>query len=1123
LPRVPYRGIQPFRYADHDLFFARREETAHLLQLVTVYRGVLLYGDSGVGKSSLINAGLLPAALRLGFHPERVRVQPRAGEELVVERSAAGDDAVSLLPSLLAPADGSSPVHVFSCEEFEERVRAAAGSRPLLVFDQFEELVTLFEEAGEQQVQGRIIDLLGVLLREELPVKLLFVFREDYLARVKPLLVAAPELIDQALRIRPPAAKELPTIIRGPFEEHPGHFERELRPALAAELCSTLADRFGSGDVSLSEVQTVCLRLWRSDEPEALLRAKGVQGLLEDHLGEELDRFPEALRYAGAALLSQMVTSSGTRNVISAEDLIGRVQEDERIPRERLELALDRLEGESKLVRRERRRDLNLYEITSEFLVPWITRRRQELIQRQESRRLRRRLLLIGSIVGSIALVALAVASWALWERNKAQRAEMLADALALSEASRAQDEHDLDLKLLLGFEAYRRASGEQADARGRRIAAEARSSMIEALAAARDFERIAIVRGHDGPVAAVASTAGGRTLASAGRDGTVRLWDVRTRRPIGRPLRGHAGAVAGVAVTRNGRTLASAGRDGTVRLWDVRTRRPLDVLTGHVAAVSDVAFSPDGSTLASASEDGTVRLWDVRTRVLLGEPLDDHEAPVSDVAFSPDGTLASAGEDESVRLWNVRARPPRPLGDPLAHEGAVLSVAFSSDGSLLASAGDDEMVRLWDASTLEELDAVTGRDGFVFSVAFSPDDGAIASAGEDGTVRLWEVRARTLRPLGQPLLGHDGAVSSVAFSPDGGTLASAGDDATVRLWDIRTPRSVGPRTAVAAEAASLAFSPDGSTLASGGDDGTRLWDVPGLRLRAELLDAEEFVYGVAFSPNGATLASAGDDEMVRLWDVRARPPGPLGQPLDGHSGDVSSVAFDRDGRMLASAGEDGTVRLWDVRARPPGPLGPPLDGHSGDVSSVAFDPNGSLLASAGEDGTVRLWDAPSGGPAGQPRGHAGEASSVAFSPDGSLLASAGDDGTVRLWDVERRRAAGQLRGRTDAVSSLAFSPDGTTLASSDDTTVRLWDVGTRRPLAELHAHAEAVVSIAFSADGRTLASASDDGMVQLWERILWRDLSELQERVCSLVGAGLRSETWNEVAVGIPYNDTCS
>jgi WD40 repeat protein len=130
--------------------------------------------------------------------------------------------------------------------------------------------------------------------------------------------------------------------------------------------------------------------------------------------------------------------------------------------------------------------------------------------------------------------------------------------------------------------------------------------------------------------------------------------------------LQGHTAEVISVAFSPDGATLASASRDQSVRLWDVKTRQSLGhPLTGHTDWVFSVAFSPDGTTLASASIDATVRLWDVKTRQPLGSPLMGHTEGVVSVAFSPDGTmLASAGRDQSVRLWDARTR--QPLGSPL-------------------------------------------------------------------------------------------------------------------------------------------------------------------------------------------------------------------------------------------------------------------------------------------------------------------------------------------------------------------------------------------------------------------------------------------------------------------------
>src|SRR5579862_6848414 len=146
-----------------------------------------------------------------------------------------------------------------------------------------------------------------------------------------------------------------------------------------------------------------------------------------------------------------------------------------------------------------------------------------------------------------------------------------------------------------------------------------------------------------------------GRMLATATNDGTVRLWDIASRRLLDDPLRGHKGAVSSVAFSLDGGTLASAGFDGTVRLWNVVSRRLSgDSLKGQTGIPLSVAFSADGKLLASASSDGTVRLWDVARRKPRGDALNGHSDKVWSVAFSPDGKLlATASGDHTVRLWD--------------------------------------------------------------------------------------------------------------------------------------------------------------------------------------------------------------------------------------------------------------------------------------------------------------------------------------------------------------------------------------------------------------------------------------------------------------------------------------
>jgi WD40 repeat protein len=1080
---------------------------------------VLLYGDSGSGKSSLVNAGLIPEAMRLGFAPERLRVQPRATEELVVERIDSADGEEVLLPSVLALGEESSARTVLAMDTFEERVRTACERhRPLLIFDQFEEIVTLFDEAGAHDAQRRLVELLVRLLRGSLPVKILFSFREDYLGKLKELLSACPELVDQALRIVSPTAGALPTIIRGPFERYPRHFERQLSPSLADRLVRVLAKRFGAGEISLSEVQTVCLRLWQSDNPDALLAQKGAQGILEDYLGEALDGMPAQLRPAAIALLGQMVTSAGTRNVISAGDLFQRVQEQEGdIALSLLDQALDGL-SQSRLVRRERRRDLNLYEITSEFLVPWISRRRDEFRQLQDRRRERRRLLILGSIAAALLLIAGVVTALALLavhssdvarsEAKVARSEAKTATILALASDAQANAQKRPDVALLLSLAALAPSRA------GPAAPAIARSNMIEALETTQLEGVVGILHGDTGPVNSVAFSPHGHTLASSSADGTARLWNVATHKQLGSPLTAplpplSSVPLSSVAFSPDGRTLAAgsdlAGSAGMVQLWDLATHKPLFspllAMVTRLGAINSVAFSPDGRTLAVGDIYGTVQLLDVATHKPLGPPLPG-TGSINSVAFSPDGRMLASGDgDGTLRLWDLATHKlwdlatHKPLGSPLTGTSAVDSVAFSPDGRVLASGSHDGTVRLWDVATHKPLGPPLTGTSAVDSVAFSPDGRMLASGNGDGTMRLWDLA--TAEQPGSPLTANTFLNSdryhSVAFSPDGRTLAASDSDGTVHLWDLATHKPLGPPLTGTffGVVDSVAFSPDGRTLAVGGD-----------------VVVVRHALGVG---------------AVHLWDVATHKP--LGPPLTSTTlGAVNNVAFSPDGRTLAAGDLFGAVHLWDVATHKP--LGPPLTNDTlVPVNSIAFGRNG-MLASGYSDGTVRLWDVATHmqlSPALTGTTLAA-VNSVAFSPDGRMLAAGNGDGTVRLWDVATPKPLGAPLTGTSAVDSIAFSPDGRVLASgSHDGTVRLWDLATHTQLGSpLVASTGPVNSVAFSPDGTTLVSASGNKTVRVWPGFLWRDFTELRNQVCSLVGTGLSRTEWTLYAPGIAYQDSC-
>ena len=613
-----------------------------------------------------------------------------------------------------------------------------------------------------------------------------------------------------------------------------------------------------------------------------------------------------------------------------------------------------------------------------------------------------------------------------------------------------------------------------------------------------------AIARFGKGYINDVAYSSDGQLLAVASSIG-IWLYDVATTRELAL-LTGHTRSVSSVSFAPDGKTLASGGRDGTIRLWDVESKRQTAVWEGHWDSVFSVSFSPDGKTLASGVGSdilgsGYIRLWDVasgrQTAILVG-----HTDIVSSVSFSPDGkTLASGSgspyrdRDRTIRLWDVASGRQTAVLE--GHRGEVFSVSFSPDGRTLASGSKDSTIRLWDVESGRQTAVLVEHTSSVYSVSFSPDGRTLASGSLVGTIRLWDVESGRQTAV---LEGHTNWVESVSFSPDGRTLASGGWDGTIRLWEVGSRRQTAVLEGHTGNVYSVSFSPDGRTLASGSgstynkyrDRTIRLWDVASGGQTAVLEGHTGSVSSVSFSPDGKTLASAGSrDGTIRLWDVAS---GRQTAVLEGHRGEIFSVSFSPDGKTLASGGWDSTILLWEVGSRRQTAV---LEGHWGEIYSVSFSPDGKTLASAGSrDETIRLWDVASGRQTAVLEGHTNWVESVSFSPDGKTLASGSRDGTIRLWEVASGRQTAVLEGHTGSVNSVSFwvnsvsfSPDGRTLASgsgdlfdSGDITIRLWEVASGRQTAILEGHTGSVFSVSFSPDGQTLASGSNDGTILLWQ-----------------------------------------
>jgi WD40 repeat protein len=554
----------------------------------------------------------------------------------------------------------------------------------------------------------------------------------------------------------------------------------------------------------------------------------------------------------------------------------------------------------------------------------------------------------------------------------------------------------------------------------------------------------------------ALAFTGGGKQLEVADA-GAVGTWNLASQARIA--LRPFASAAQGsaVALSADGRTVATGGADGTVRLWDAATRQEIGApLSSDAKPVAAVAFNPDGTLVAAASSDGNVQLWNTASQQVAGPALVPNGAEVGALAFSPDGKLlATGGQDGAARLWDVATGSQ--VGSTMATGDAVSVLTFGTGGTTLATAESDGATELWDVATQAQTGAaltVPGSAG-VSALAFSPGTDALATGNGNGRIQLWNPAGfhQQAAPLAVGPVGVAAAAAGhtpAAFSADGRLLATSNGRGTVRVWDVTAKRPAGPPMPSYRTVTGLALSPDGKTLAVAGS-GVELWQTAtGQRIGATLPPAGHGRYrAVAFSPDGTMLVTLGADGTARIWNVATD--APIGTPMtvDGSGLLAGAVGVSPDGRTLVTVSAAGQARLWSMADREP--LGQPMAAGAG-TTVLAFSSDGSTLATASGDGSVRLWNMATQQEIGTPMTADDQpVYAAAFSPDTSMLAVAGGDGSVRLWDVATRQEIGApMTAGTQPVYAAVFGAGGGTLATAGgDGTARVWDVAFPANLAQ--------------------------------------------------------------------------
>jgi WD40 repeat protein len=1144
----PYKGLTPFEDSDLDvLFFFGREREREVVEAnLMASRLTVLYGETGVGKSSVLRAGVAHHLRASASTNLEERGEPGLA---VVVFDAWRDDPQAALRSAVAHAVtealGSSlqpPDEEASLTDSLRMWQQVLDGDVYVILDQAEEY---FLYHGAEEGAGTFaVDFPAVVNSPGLRVNFLLAIREDALAKLDVFRARIPNVLGNYLRLEHLDPRAARAAIVEPIAQYNRMIDESATVEIEPVLVDAVLDQVVAGRVDVGQtgrgavengdgvvrietpyLQLVMQRLWDEERSagerilrlETLDRLGGAAHIVHDHVDRALTGLTPAEKDIAARMFDHLVTPSGTKIAHEADDLAkyAHTGEGDVLP------VLGKL-GNERILRSvagngagSSRYEL-FHDVLAEPVLAWKAVHEQtgELErQRAEAEKRHRRLLKVVAVAAVALLVMAGVTVFALTQRSEARSQARLARAREL--AARAVADLDVDPQRSLAL---------AVDATSVRQIPEAEAVLRTALVESKERA----VLPSNGPVNSVVFSPGGGRVVTASDDGTARVWSLHGPASV-RVLR-HEGAVHTAAFSPDGALVVTASEDGTGRIW--RTSSGTLVRTLHeTGPVTTATFSPDGTLVVTTGERGA-QLWrastgtmlhalrhpgpvvgasfsrDGRQVVTIGSDPDgtNLRARIFDVesgrltreldatgataaSFSPDGLRVVTGSlDHTAAVWRVRDGKRLHLFDE--HKSGVTDALFGPGGRLIVTTSADDATRVWDARTGARVAIILGHVNEVNSASFSKDGRFLITASTDGTARVWE--AATGAPVAV-LRGHTDSVTEGDFSPDGREVATAAADGTARVWNSGTPNELRVLARGRASIQTASFGNDGRTVVTAGDDRTaRILTAHGRLIRT--LGHPASVMSAVSSPDGKRLFTADANGAVRVWRIAD---GALLRVVQ----DVSAgpLALSPDGRLLAAPTETGTVRVWKTTT-----FAPVLALKRGaPFTAASFSPDGRTMATAGEDGTARIWDARTGALARVLRGHKDALTSARFSPNGTLLVTSSRDHDARIWDVSTGKLTELLRGHSSVVFGASFSPDGRWVVTAGPATAGVWQVSDGRLLLYLHGHTQPLTSASFSPDGRRILTSSRDGTVRTYVCELCGGIDDLL-RLASARTAGL-------------------
>ncbi|MEH2041485.1 nSTAND1 domain-containing NTPase, partial [Nostoc sp.] len=1038
------------------------------------YKLIVIHGQSGVGKSSLVNGGLLPALKQKSIGTQDVLpVLIRVYTSWVTELGRLLTEALEKKGiHLTTPLDSTAAI-LAQIEQSNSR-----NLRIVLIFDQFEEFFFVYSAPmGRRRFFEFLADCLKIL-----SVKIILSLREDYLHyllecnRLPSMEIISNDILSKNIlyplgNFSPADAEK---IIHRLTERSNFHLGLGLVEKLVQDLAGEL------GEVRPIELQIVGAQLQAENITTVAEYQKCGQKeeLVKRYLAEVVKDCGAENQQVAELVLYLLTDEKGTRPLKTEHELERDLKVLAILKTENSKLNLIfKIFVDSGLVLRLKESPDDRYQLVHDYLAVLIRRQKEpelkDLRTKLEAETKKRQNLekqmkeLEANVKKQRQILREAQA-----QRDKVQK-DIEEAQVQLRKAETAQEEAQIGTKLeRAGVNALRQFEFQQIDGL---LSAMRAGQELKALVYRRPLEKypatsplLALqtivykireqnrLEGHTSGVTSVNFSPDGQRIVTASWDKTARVWGITGK--LLAKLKGHTDSVTSASFSLNGQHIVTTSLwENTAWVWDI-TGKLLAKLKGHISFVTSTSFSLNGERIVTASWDKTARVWDM-TGNLVAE-LQGHTDSVTSASFSPDGErIVTTSRDNTARVWDMTGNLVVELQ---GHTRSVNSASFSPDGQCIVTTSSDNTARVWDmtGNLVAELLEYRSR---INSASFSLDGQRVVTTSSDNTARVWDMTGNLVAEL----QGHTDTVNSASFSPDGQRVVTASSDNTARVWDM-AGNLIAKLQGHTDSVTSASFSPDGQRVVTASWDKTaRVWGIAG-KLAAEL---QGHTRSASFSLDGQRIVTTSLDNRARVWDIA----GNLVAELQGHTNSVNSASLSPDGQRIVTASSDKTARVWDIT----GKLLATLQWHTSSVYSASFSPDGQRIVTTSRDKTARVWDI-TGKLLATLQGHTKGVKNASFSSDGECILTASSDKTARLWDITGDLVA-KLQGHTNSVNSASFSLDGQRiLTASLDKTARLWDI-TGNLVAKLQGHTDTVNSASFSPDGERIVTASSDNTARVW------------------------------------------